>query len=300
MQFNEPEWFGRFLVSAIFQAFREIQTGKNKKDNEKLLACLKAWDPLMTQLRYYKMIHNLCQTFLQRYHEELFGNNDNPDRKTISEDTSPKYLKDIWKRSYKEDFFNRIESFMADSNVLMPKSTTEKLDLNKSDINIDQSLKININKLENFGIKAQQEVLAFLKELDTISKTIDDSSHSGIEKWSEAVDVFEDVRKSDASDEIKDKAYALLLQALFLDAKTMLANRKYEDAADAFRKIDSRFPGCEYGDVALFNAAEAYEKMEKLPKACDCYFDLVKGYSDSKLAPEGLFNAAGNYEKIDI
>jgi len=122
----------------------------------------------------------------------------------------------------------------------------------------------------------------------------------GEEKWSAAAEIFDKVRtEAEVTEVVRDKAYSLLLQSLFLDAKEIMGKGAYENAAVAFKKIDTRFPGCAYGDAALFNAAESYEKIEAWTKASDLYFDLFKGYPSSNLAPEGLFNAAGNYEKAE-
>lgn len=124
--------------------------------------------------------------------------------------------------------------------------------------------------------------------------------HFGDEKWSAAAETFENVRSStDAAAPVRDKAYSLLLQALFLEAKAIMESGAYENAANAFKKIATRFPGCEYGDAALFNAAESYEKIDGWNKASELYYDLFKEYPASNLAPEGLFNAAGNYEKAE-
>ncbi|MBN1307344.1 MAG: tetratricopeptide repeat protein [Chitinispirillaceae bacterium] len=121
----------------------------------------------------------------------------------------------------------------------------------------------------------------------------------GSEKWSEAASLFEIVFKRTPVETQKTAAHTFLLQSRYLDAKEMMAKKMYEKAADAFKELDDRFPGSEYGDIALFGAAEAWEKSERWLKACERYFDLVEKYPQSKFAPDALFNAAGDYEKAD-
>ncbi len=121
----------------------------------------------------------------------------------------------------------------------------------------------------------------------------------GEENWSKAVEIFEILWKKPANDEYKTTALKFLLQSYYFDAKEMMNNARYEEASEAFKKLENRFPGSEYGDIALFNSAEALEKKERWIKACDRYFDLAEKYPQSKLAPDALFNAAVDYEKAD-
>lgn len=121
----------------------------------------------------------------------------------------------------------------------------------------------------------------------------------GEEKWMPAIAAFEKVWKGSESQIQQSIAYKYLLQSEFLNAKTILSKGNYEQAAVAFKTIDDKYPGSEYGDIVLFNAAEASEKKELWAKACDFYYDLVKKYPSSKLAPDALFNAAGDFEKSE-
>jgi cellulose synthase operon protein C len=121
----------------------------------------------------------------------------------------------------------------------------------------------------------------------------------GQERWSEAADLFEKVWKKSTDETRRSTANTFLLQSCYFDAKGMLAAKKYDKAAAAFKALDDRFPGSIYGDVALFSAAGAYEKSEKWTKACERYFDLVERYPQSQYAPDALFNASGNYEKAE-
>ncbi len=122
--------------------------------------------------------------------------------------------------------------------------------------------------------------------------------HFGMENWTKASAGFEVVWK-EATDELqKSEAFKLLLQSRFLYAKQLASSKAYEEAALEYREIDRRYPGSEYGDITLFNSAEAFEKIEAWKKACKTYYELYDKYPQSKLAPDALFNAATNFEKI--
>lgn len=120
----------------------------------------------------------------------------------------------------------------------------------------------------------------------------------GQSDWSKASGGFEKIWKESPDELQKNDAYKLLLQSKFLYAKGLLAAGDFDKAAKEYINIDRKYPGSEYSDVVLFNAAEAYEKNKKWAKSCDTYFELFRKYPDSKLATDALFNAASNYDKI--
>jgi TolA-binding protein len=117
------------------------------------------------------------------------------------------------------------------------------------------------------------------------------------ENWQTAALAFEKVWKSSGDEALRAAAKKLLVQCDFLYAKKIDSSGNAEKAAALYSSIDDTFPGSEYGDVVLFNAAEAMEKTGKLDGACERYAMLVKRYPASKLAPGALFNAAGDFEK---
>lgn len=119
----------------------------------------------------------------------------------------------------------------------------------------------------------------------------------GEENWIEAAAVFSEVREGCPLAEKRQEAFKLLLQSHFLYGKQLYDSEAYEEAAQAFRRIESAYPGSEYGDIVLFKAAEACEKREDWLAACQSYHDLYVRYPQSKLVPGGLFNAAADYEK---
>ncbi|MBD3420079.1 MAG: tetratricopeptide repeat protein [Chitinivibrionales bacterium] len=123
--------------------------------------------------------------------------------------------------------------------------------------------------------------------------------HFGEENWQAAAVSFEKVYQSSRNEEQQFEARKLMLQSKYLLAKQFFDAGDHAKAAEAFLNLEMRFPGSEYGDVALFSAAESYEKLKDLDNASKMYNLLVRKYPTSKFAADALFNAAGNYEKLD-
>jgi len=120
----------------------------------------------------------------------------------------------------------------------------------------------------------------------------------GEDNWTAASKAFEVVSQKSADFGRRNEARKLFLQSEYLQAKKYFAAGDFDKASRALVSIEDRFPQSQYGDIVLFNAAEAYEKINKLEDASGCYKRLVDNYPSSKLAPDALFNAASNYEKI--
>jgi tetratricopeptide (TPR) repeat protein len=123
--------------------------------------------------------------------------------------------------------------------------------------------------------------------------------HYGLEQYDKASVFFKKVWNECSDQQKRADAIKLLLQSEFLYAKFLFNSGDYQNAALAFQYIEEKYPGSIYGDLALFNAAGAYEKLEQWNKACESYQSLVNKYPGSKLAPDALFNAANDYEKAD-
>ncbi len=116
-------------------------------------------------------------------------------------------------------------------------------------------------------------------------------------KFIPAARVFEEVWKSAGTADYRQEAFNLMLQARYMYAKNLYEREDYAKAALAYTEIEDHFPNTEYGDIVLFNGAEAYDRMKDWYRACIIYEHLVKKYPLSKFAPDALFNAAVNYEK---
>jgi len=121
----------------------------------------------------------------------------------------------------------------------------------------------------------------------------------GENNWASAAKRFRSVWETSKKPNQKKEAYTLLLQSLFLNAKQFAENSQYDSAATAYLHIEEQYPGSEYSDVTLYNAAESYEKSEAWEEAAKTYQLLARKYPASKLGPDALFNAAANYEKLD-
>lgn len=123
--------------------------------------------------------------------------------------------------------------------------------------------------------------------------------HFGKENWELAAAAFDKVWKGSTDPSRRSKAYKLLLQSEFSNAKQAFAAGAYDKAAESFLGIEAKYPGSEYGDIVLFKAAESYEKKADWVKACDSYYKVQKTYPQSKLSPSALFNAAADFEKAN-
>lgn len=125
-------------------------------------------------------------------------------------------------------------------------------------------------------------------------------SYFGLERWDDAIGVFHNAQEQAQSQAKRDEAYRMLLQSHFFKAQQKMSQGDYVEAAELFRDLDDTYPGSEYGDVALFNAAQAYEKASDYQNAALGYRELAKRYPDSELALDALFNAAVAFEKSDL
>ncbi len=121
----------------------------------------------------------------------------------------------------------------------------------------------------------------------------------GLESYDRASSIFEKIWKECSDQQKSSEALKMLLQSDFLHAKSLYNAGEYQKSALAFRSIEDKYPGSTYGDMAIFNAAGSYEKIEQWENACNNYYYLFNKYPDSKIAPDALFNAATDFEKAD-
>ena len=124
--------------------------------------------------------------------------------------------------------------------------------------------------------------------------------HFGEENWRRAAARFDYVWKHAPDGALQEQAYKLLLQSWFLDAKAFAQAGDHGSAAAAFLAIEQRYPGSEYSDIVLFNAAEMYEKKGDDAQAVATYQRLVDRYPLSRLAPDALYNAAAVLERAEM
>ena len=179
--------------------------------------------------------------------------------------------------------------------VLFPEGNSlGKVLLNKGAIYFNRQMFSRAAEIFESIIKYGQEYKEYFEAMLLMGQC-----HFGEEKWPAAILAFDKVWKGTNDPTQRASAYKLLLQSEFLNAKGLFSAGDFANAATAFKSIEQKYPGSDYGDIVLFNAAEACEKQEQWIKACDSYYDLIKKYSGSKLAPDALFNAAGDYEKAD-
>ena len=120
-----------------------------------------------------------------------------------------------------------------------------------------------------------------------------------MEQWKQSVATLMRVYKESKIADRRTEAFRLLLQAEYTLIKQKLASNDYAAAAAGFIAIEDRYPHSEYGDVVLFSAGEAYEKLQRWLEAAQSFNRLAATYSESRLAPDALFYAALDYEKLN-
>jgi tetratricopeptide (TPR) repeat protein len=187
------------------------------------------------------------------------------------------------------DAVDNYKTLFPDGNSLVKVLMSQAaIYFNRQIYNKAAEIYTEVIKLSEKNIEATLEATLFLAQC-----------RFGEEKWSEAATLFEKVYSQSGDENQRGIAYKLLLQSEFHSARAVMNSGDFEKAAVAFKSIDDRFPGSEYGDIVLYNAAESYEKLEKWQQAADANIELVKRYPSSKYAPDALFNAALSYEKCD-
>ncbi len=83
----------------------------------------------------------------------------------------------------------------------------------------------------------------------------------------------------------------------FKKADQLFADKKYEDAAQAYVTLVDGDPRNDEADKALNNAAVAYENSNRFGAATRLYERIVTDYPSSKFLDEALFRTAVNYQK---
>lgn len=84
--------------------------------------------------------------------------------------------------------------------------------------------------------------------------------------------------------------------AMFKIAGALAAKGELEKAADMYLKMVDDSPRNQFADLALNNAAVAYEKVKRFDSAAKVYERLVRDYPKSELADNALFRVGLNAE----
>ena len=90
----------------------------------------------------------------------------------------------------------------------------------------------------------------------------------------------------------------LKYQALFKIAFQLFDEKKYLEAAAEFLRIINENPTFEHNNLALYNAAYAYEQMKYYDSSMQLYRRVLKEYGKTKEAVDALYRIGVNAEKF--
>ncbi|MBL7033384.1 MAG: tetratricopeptide repeat protein [Candidatus Delongbacteria bacterium] len=95
--------------------------------------------------------------------------------------------------------------------------------------------------------------------------------------------------------EIRTRAEQAVAQAVFSGAKLLSGGDDHLAAAAEFKRVALDVPDADFADASLFDAAAEYRKGEAWQDAADTYHFLVSRYPDSEFADRALRLAAYTY-----
>ena len=94
----------------------------------------------------------------------------------------------------------------------------------------------------------------------------------------------------------KDKLQSAIAFAISKKSQDLVADKKFEEAAQEMLRLAEEWPDSELAPGALFNAAAIYERDDKIKKAVTYYELLIKNYPKHELAPEAIFVMGAIFE----
>ncbi|RMF66119.1 MAG: outer membrane protein assembly factor BamD, partial [Calditrichaeota bacterium] len=98
--------------------------------------------------------------------------------------------------------------------------------------------------------------------------------------------------------EYAERANQRLAQAIFLQAKTFADSLDHLRAAREFQRMVATTPDAEFADLALFNAAQEYDKLPDYTQAIAVYQQLLAQHPQSEYRLSALNNLAFDYHEI--
>ncbi len=98
--------------------------------------------------------------------------------------------------------------------------------------------------------------------------------------------------------EYGNKAKARLAESVFLQAKAAADSANHERAGDEYLRVVREVPDAKFADLALYNAALEYEKVQRYDKAIATYQHFLANYPESEHRLDGLNNLAFDYREI--
>lgn len=85
---------------------------------------------------------------------------------------------------------------------------------------------------------------------------------------------------------------------LFLEAKTLMFQKKYSEALNLYEMLKMRYPDSKYSDASEFWSAYILEKQGKTTFAFNAYGDLVQKYPGSTWVDDAMVRQIGLAEKF--
>ncbi len=137
--------------------------------------------------------------------------------------------------------------------------------------------------------------LAFNSARDIIAAYNEKKDWVNVAKWSKLLTDRLSLKKEESAKAVSEfKTYRM--GALFNYAEQLQSENKYKEAAEEFLRVVEENPYTEKADIALYNAAVAYQKGLLFDSALKLHERVFKEYPYSDLAPQSLYLVAYNAE----
>ncbi len=152
------------------------------------------------------------------------------------------------------------------------------------------NLIIENNPASNHAVSAAEIIISHYEDCNQLDKV------------AELSDKFAQMNlgaSTDSSDTVLNARFTdLKYQALFKIAFQLFDDKKYLEAAAEFLRIIEENPTFEHNNLALYNAAFAYEQMKYYDSSMQLYRRVLKEYGKTKEAVDALYRIGVNAEKF--
>ncbi len=99
--------------------------------------------------------------------------------------------------------------------------------------------------------------------------------------------------------ELAEKAKQRQAESIFLAAKMYSDSSNHLRSANEYLRVASDVPGVSISDLAIFNAALEYEKINEFSRTVEIYNFLIETFPESKLQLDAMNNLATDYGKLE-
>jgi len=177
IDFEPSVEFGKFLVSATCQAIREFVKIKGGTPDD-IINRVKTWHPLIIQLDYFKLIHNLTQKYVITINNHLLEN--------FTKDTSLPRIQSAWKTTYNNDFKKEIDDFKIETDTFLEALNKVEKEPTSTIIfkNPFYTIQKKLDKVESHSQQAYDAMLNFVSEIEKVAENIRNGDDMvNIEAW---------------------------------------------------------------------------------------------------------------------